>query len=112
MAKIKETIWQRALRRVLPRQMWDRPVINEELNTSRLKRLSAEDPVYQLVMDHAVAFVAGELEGALDVTAPAELRIRRGDRAAGVRAFIEDLEVRRQGWNAVAREEETEGARP
>lgn len=105
MSKSKESFWERVVKRVTG-QRAERPPANPELNTARLMKLPAEDPVYKLVVDHGLAAVGNELQVVLDPQAPAELRLRHADRAAGVKAFLEDLEVRREGWNAVAREEE------
>lgn len=86
-------------KRVLPEKVREAAPADVERNTNTLMRLEENDPVLACVRDHAVAQFGNELAVALDRTAPAAVRISALDSASGLRAFLEDMEYRRQGWN-------------
>lgn len=99
MSKTKDTMWNRLIKRVLPKWWHTAPPVNEERNENTLSRLEENDPVLTCVREHAFAQFSNELETALDRNAPVAVRISAADSASGLRRFLEDMEYKRQGWN-------------
>jgi hypothetical protein len=67
-----------------------------DANTRLLERLQENDPTWRCFVDHAFSEFSNNMTIALDPARPTEQRIRYLDRAAGVYAFLEDIETRRQ----------------
>lgn len=97
--KNTKSIWQRLYESVLPKAVQTAPATDVNRNTTTLGRLEENDPVLACVRDHLLVQFSNELVTALDRSAPAAVRISALDSASGLRHFIEDLELRRQGWN-------------
>lgn len=104
------TLLERLAKRVLGKRWEERAAVDPDKNAGVLRRLPAEDPVYTVVVDHALTTMQNELVAAMDTELPAERRVSHLDAAAGLRTYLLDLEARRAGWTAHQAAEDKEKA--
>ncbi len=96
MATTKETIWSRLIKLAFKTpELKHRPPPDLDANTRVLMMLRDNDPVYNMLLDHAFSEYSNNLLVAMDPREPVERRIRYLDRAAGVGSFLDDIEARR-----------------
>lgn len=89
-----KTVWYRMVERVkaLPGCFRERLGPDLGKNDSVLANVSESDPTLRALQDHAFAQFDNELTSALDVGKPAALRLSHLDRAAGVAAYLTNVE--------------------
>lgn len=92
-----KTFWNRLVERVVrgggaAATLPSRQPIDAERNDKVLVDVSDDQPVFRAVMDHAYAHVENNLNVAFDATKTVEEQRDFKNRAAGVTAFIADVE--------------------
>ena len=95
-----ESKWARAFKRLLGRLPTLQAPIDADANANVLAHLPAADPKFKCMMEHAYAQFEDNLRDVLDVSQPDGDRLRHANSAAGMKQFIEELEMLREGWNA------------
>lgn len=94
-----KTFWNTLVERVVrgtargaARSTTERPAMDAERNDKVLVDVNDEQPVFRAVMDHAYAHVENNLAVAFDPAKSVDERRDFNNRAAGVAAFIADVE--------------------
>lgn len=101
MPEQRETIFMRLFKSVFrPPTLRERPAPDLDANSLVLARLQDNDPVYRMLIDHALVEFANNLTVALDPRRPAAERVSYMDRAAAVASFLDDIETRREKLRA------------
>jgi len=96
---MKKSFWSRLVEKVARGQgaaaLPERPAMDADRNDKVLVDVNDDQPVFRAVMDHAYEAVEHNLAVAFDVTKTVEEQRDFKNRAAGVAAFIADVETTR-----------------
>jgi hypothetical protein len=113
-----KTFWNKLMERVArggnaAATLPARPAMEADRNDKVLVDVNEEQPVFRAVMDHAYAHVENNLAVAFDASKSVEERRDFSNRAAGVTAFIADVENTRARLKAErAEQQKLAAARP
>jgi len=98
-----ESSWWQAIKRTLS-DWWQQqgPVVvdegpAEDAKTQRLYRTPNNEPTFRCIMDHAVVSLGNEMAAAMEAP-PGPVRDGHIERAAAMRAFLSEIEARREIW--------------